>query len=370
MAKKEPTKNGKKVRSVDEYLRMLELAGRSPYTIRNYREAFVSYAKFLDVPVDQIHKTLSVDNLMKYAVSITGRAKNGRKVILSILHRFMTLNGIVFDELEFNAVKVSADEDRDDKPLELGTLQKMLDMGNPHSRAILSFMISTGCRAGETCKILLSDVNGDTVTIRNEIAKRRKGGQVYLNQEAREFLDIWLKDRPRYIEKANIMTAKLLSARTGRAKVPRKENDGIQVVRPENDQRLFSCAYTTLNKMFGRLYRAVDGEKGKYRAKITAHACRAYFRTHAVKGMSIDLVEGILRHSGYLNSAYVRMTAEQRRSEFHKGEASLYITRPLHRAESAKLEEIRQENQTEIQNLSIQLQQLQRQLEIIQATSK
>lgn len=336
--------NGKKIRSVDEYLRMLKLAGRSEVTLKNYRAVFTSYAQFLGIPLDEIHKHLSVDNLLEYAASRTGKSKNGRKTTLSILHRYMALNGVIFDELEFNAVKVKADEDRTDKPLELETLQKMMDMGNAHSRAILSFLTSTGCRAGECSKILLSDVRGDTVTIRNEIAKRRKGGKVYLTSEAREFLDIWLRDRDRYIAEANRLTARLLTADTGHGKVPRKDT-GKQIERPVNDERLFACSYNTLDKIFGRLYRAVDGEKGKYRAKVTSHSCRAFFRTNAPRGgMSIDLVEGILRHSGYLNAAYVKMTEEDRRKQFHQGEAALFITRADHRVQSGELAQLRQVN--------------------------
>jgi len=339
MAKKKQTQNGKKIRSVDEYLAILKAAGRSDITIRNYKAVLISYSKFLGVPLEKVHEHLSAEKLIEYANSRKDRSKNGRKVSLSILHRYMTLNGIIFDELEHNVVKVIADEETETKALELETLQKMMDLGNVHSRAILSFLISTGCRAGETSKILLSDVQGDTVTIKNEYAKRRKGGKVFLTSEASEYLDIWLKERPAYIAKANIQTSRLLSATTHHQKVPRKDI-GKHIQRPENDQRLFACGYSTIDKIFKRLYDAADGEKGKYRAKVTAHATRAYFRTNAARTMGIDLVEGLLRHTGYLNQAYVRMSPEERRRQFHAGEVSLLITRADHRFTSGKMADL------------------------------
>ena len=61
--------------------------------------------------------------------------------------------------------------------------------------------------------------------------------------------------------------------------------------------------------------------------------------------MGVDLAEGILRHSGYLNAAYVRMTPEDRRSMFHEGESALYITRGDHRIQSNALDTLKRENQ-------------------------
>ena len=228
-----------KVRSVDQYLKMLELSNRSSITIRNYRQVFGMYSRFIKVPTENLHENLSVEDLIRYAASIKGKSANGRKTILSILHRYFTLNGVQFDELESNVMRQTVRETQDDKPIELETLQQMMDEGTPHTRALIAFMVSTGCRAGETSQILLSDVSGDTVTIRPEIAKRRHGGKVYLTAEAREFLDIWLKDRERFIAKADKQSSHLYTISAKRyEKVPRK-NTGVIVGRPANDQRLF-----------------------------------------------------------------------------------------------------------------------------------
>lgn len=350
--------NGRKIRSVDQYLDILTAAGRSPITIRNYRQILKQYAAFLNIPLEQLHTRLDPDDLVRYAASIADKRETGRKSTLITIHRYMAVNGVEFDELEKNVVMIKVNEEREDKPLTAELLQGMMDQATPHGRALLSFLVSTGCRAGETSKILLSDVgriengrfipdiSGDVIQVRNDIAKRKKGGLVFLTREAREYLTVWLKDRARFIADADKRTQTLYALKGCKKheRVPRKET-GTPISRPANDQRLFACGYSTVDKTFGRLYRAVDGERGATGNKITCHACRAYFRTNAVKGMSIDLAEGILRHSGYLNAAYVRMTPEERYRQFKEGEASLYITRADHRVQSGKLSALEQRNQ-------------------------
>jgi integrase len=339
--------------TVDEYLGMLRLAKRSEHTITLYRNVIKQFALFLDVPLDKVHNHLLPENLIKYAASRADKSEQGTKMQLSVLHRFYDVNGVRFDKLELNVLKAQRPEDPDDKPLELSTLQKMMDLGTVHTRAILSTLISTGMRAGECCQVLLSDVKGDTIHIRPEIAKRRHGGNVYLSAEAREYLDLWLKDRDRYILAGDKRHAGLVAS-------------GHSKARSKDDQRLFACSYPTLLWLFSRLYDLADGEQGKYHAKCTPHSCRKYFRTNAVRSMSIDLVEEIMRHTGYLNSSYVRMTDEEKREQFHKGEAALYITRADHRIQGSKLDDLQRLNAT----LTERLQQMEQKQQTIEKLDK
>jgi integrase len=315
--------------TVEKYLQILKSAKRSDKTTNGYRKVFLSYAKFMGVPVNEIHNHLTVDNLLRYAESQNKMSTSGVKGRLSVLHRYFHLNGVVFDELEYNATKPNVIPEQNDKPLELATLQKMMDLSDSHGRAIISFLVSTGCRAGETSQILLPDVNGDTVTIRNEIAKGGRGGKVYLTAEAREFLDIWLADRDKHIRLAD-------ARMEGLGALGRK--------RPVKDQRLFAISYSALHRIFARLFSKADGEQGKYHAACTIHSCRKYFRTHAAKTMHPDLVTNLMRQTGYLDNTYVRMSDAEKYEQFKKGEASLYLTRADHRIQTSKLSELEQEN--------------------------
>ena len=313
---------------------MLRLAKRSEKTITLYQNVLTQYARFLDVPLDEVHDHLMPENLIKYAASRSGKSERGTRMHLSVLHRYFSINGVSFDPLELNILKAQRNEGPFDKPLELVTLQKMMDLGTVHTRAILTTLISTGMRAGECCQLLLSDLSRggdrDIIHIRPETAKRRQGGEVYLTAEAREYLDLWLKDRPRYVLAGERRHAGLVAS-------------GHSKARDKNDQRLFACSYPTLLWLFSRLYDQVDGEQGKYHAKCTPHSTRKYFRTHAVRSMPLDLVEKIMRHSGYLTSSYVRISDEDALKQFHAGEPSLYITRGDHRAITTEIEMLKKE---------------------------
>jgi integrase len=367
MAKTNRTTTGKY--PVEEYLIMLRRSKRSEKTIEGYRKVLKSFAGFIGVPLTEIHRHLLVSNLLKYADSITmvqprkdnkkkdteprKRSEAGIKTNLAVLRRYFVMNGIKFDDLEFNAVNPKVDRELNDKPLELAILQKMMDQTDIHGRSLISFLISTGCRADETCNVLLSDVKGDVVTIRNEIAKSRHGGNVYLTIEAREFMDIWLKERADYIRIADARMKPLV--KSGGAKN-----------RPVKDERLFAISYTSLNKKWARLYDAVDGSVGKYHRENTIHSCRKYFRTHAATTMHPDLVTNLMRQTGYLDNIYVRIPVEQKRKEFHAGEASLYITRADHRVQGNKLDVLQRENAALLERLQ-QVEQTQKDIAEIEA---
>jgi len=344
--------------SVDEYLDTLGMAQRSPETTDGYRKVLKSFAEFQKVPLDELENHLTEKALMGFAKSRmdSGRCNSGTGTALRILNRFYKQNGVVIAGPALSVIQnpgrqkgEDEPEDVTDKPLTTDMLQKMMDHGTPHSRAIISFLISTGCRAGETAKLKLSsigrlengkvvpDIDGDVIEIPHTIAKgkvkngrKTGGGLVFLTSEARQYLTDWLKQRDKYIEYADIK-AKTLK--------------GIHA-RPVKDDRIFANHYNSMQRAWDRLYTKVDGEHSTWkRNRCTMHSCRKYFRTHAVESMPIDAVEKIMRHSGYLTTEYVRYTPEELRNLFHKGEASLYITRADHRVQAGALDALKKENQ-------------------------
>ena len=357
---------GKKIKyDVSSYLSMLRLSGRSKYTIDGYRKVLASFARFLDVPPDQVHNHLSVANVLKFAESRkdSGRSEYATKNRLSVIHRYCVINGVVFDEMQYNAVKPRVVRHHDDKPITHTLLRAMMDLTDEHGKAILAWLASTGARPGsETCEILLSDLKlekppgkdywqllppergGDTVIIRNEIAKGGRGGTVYLTAEAQEWINAWLKVRDQRIRSNN------RRARGLRAGPRPAGEDTRRIIYPrKNDQRLFAISYSSLRDMFDILYDKVDGEQGRYKAKCTPHSCRKFFRTQATQGgLSLDIVEHIMRHEGYLTRSYVRLTDDEIRKTFHRFEHALYITRPHHRNEERRLEEIKAEYEDQI----------------------
>lgn len=295
-------------------------------TIKTYRDSLDFYARFLQCPLEELHETMSVDNLMEYLDSprVKGMKPNSRRIAVAAISRYMKTNGIEFDELEMSVVRARKVVEPNDKTPTVELWQKMMDLADVRMKAWIIFLISTGCRGGESAKIRTTDIRGDAVTIQNEYAKGGRGGIVYLTAEAREYLDLWLKERDRYIELAG------------------KRAANIRKGRPGKDDRLFASTYSSLSQRFAAIYAQVDGETAPIqrgeRGLITPHSCRRYFRTAAAQGgLHVDIVERLMRHEGYLTGSYLRLPDTTIREEFHAHEDALYITRADRRFADGKV---------------------------------
>jgi hypothetical protein len=160
--------------------------------------------------------------------------------------------------------------------------------------------------------------------------KKTGGGFVFLNREAREYLTIWLGVRDEHIVFADTRVRKL----------HKKDKSGI--TRPVGDQRIFAITYSSMQRKFNILYKKVDADsRGRYGYNVTLHSTRAYFRTNAVKTMSIDLVEKIMRHSGYLGQ-YIKIADMEK--QYHDGEHALYIRGERH-IDAGEIDSLRKTNE-------------------------
>jgi len=296
---------------VKVYLDRLRLAKRSDATIRSYAWILKDFARVSGIPIEKIHENLTTENLIKYAADQQekGRSERAMAVRLRVLHRYYTINGVKLDPMEMNIIRMRITEEPEDRPISLELLQKMMDQADVRGKAIISFLISTGCRSGELCKLRVGDINGDTVKFPSHITKGKRGRTSYLTSEAEQFLSTWLNIRPKYLERA----------------MKRTYSKNLE----KNDPRLFVCSYSTLRQIWSKWYDACDGSRGKYgQARCTIHSTRRYFRTRSVQSIPLDAVEKIMGHSGaYLAGSYVRLTDEEIRAAFHAGEDVLYITR-------------------------------------------
>jgi len=127
---------------------MLRSANRSEKTIDLYRIVLSNFAKFIGVPVDELHIHLKVQDIFRFIDSKKklGLSASGTGTNRGIVVQFFKINGIKFDKLQEKVAKAKFSRGGDDKPLELETLQKMMDITDVHGRAIISFLISTQLR--------------------------------------------------------------------------------------------------------------------------------------------------------------------------------------------------------------------------------
>jgi len=323
---------------VNEYLKSLT-DGEQPLsakTIRNYRQALLSFANFIGTDIAQLHNHLTPVNLKNYGASLKNHKPSSINLNMSIVRRFYWINdapvanGRLEEQTMRRRKKVNPNL-HTDVPLPLSRLQDMMAIADVRGKAILSFAISTGCRAGEMSLLRLSDVDGDVVTIPDEYAKGQRGGVVYLTSEAKDYLDKWLSVRPEYLKSANKRN-KTLVKRGYSSKYT-------------TDDRIFGITYNSMQGIFSRLYARTGGKRSSGKvthayknrvtgdvktalptyAQLTLHSCRRYFSTHAQETMTKDLVEYLMRHTGYLSSSYYRN--EKAKREFQRGEFALYINK-------------------------------------------
>ena len=145
---------------------MMDAADRSPGTIRSYRLIFSSFAKFLNVPVDELHDHLLPENLIKYAGSLKGYSGQTVRQRLAILRAYFTANDVQFKTMEMKVIQARRHTEPDDKPIDLSTLQKMMDITDERGRAFISVMVSTGMRGGEAAQLKVKNWDSaDTITI-------------------------------------------------------------------------------------------------------------------------------------------------------------------------------------------------------------
>jgi len=150
--------------SVDQYIKLLRLAGRSKKTIHLYSKTLKYYAEFLGVDLTELHNHLTLNNLVEYADSLDHMAPSTKTLTLTILHRYCKVNKVEIPEMEANVLKRRTPQEPDDKPLSLETLQKMMDIANTRERAMITMRVSTAVRGGEMAEILstVREIRGGT----------------------------------------------------------------------------------------------------------------------------------------------------------------------------------------------------------------
>jgi len=362
--------------TVEEWLKDKGDAERSAKTLYGYRNIMQSYADFIGVPLDEVHNHLTGKNLRAYKMDRKkkGLSPAGIRTNLTVIGQFFKRNGAKLSDGESEVIRGKKVTEQHFKALSQETLQKMMARSNPHGRAILSMLVSTGMRSGEVSKLTIADIgrldpnakggfvsdlqDGRVVRIRNEIAKGNTGGKVYLTTEARQYLSEWLAIRDAHISNYADRNRGLVAA-------------GMSGKRPAKDYRLFAVGYESLQAMFKRLYRDVDGEtvdtkrerevKDKKTGKvsiekykqnlITLHSTRRYFRTAGGDpgSIGVDMAEYLMRHHGYLN--YRVFPDEVCEQAFHDAEKHFTI-RTLTNGEARKeLDKVKEQINTRDQEM-------------------
>jgi site-specific recombinase XerD len=192
--------------AADEYLGWLQLeANRSPNTVRAYRSELRRLAGFLAERGHSLRMAdLRHEDLRAYqrhlATTLRSPASRARALVaVRSWLRWLAREGLVERDLS-NGVTLPKLEQRLPRPMppeELSTLLGSLPSETPverRDRALVHFLISTGCRISEALQLDRTDVprQGHRLVVTGKGAKQRP---VYLTDDAKAALDDYLLAR-------------------------------------------------------------------------------------------------------------------------------------------------------------------------------
>ena len=189
-----------------EYLGWLQLeANRSPNTVRAYESELRKLIEFLTANAHSLSlDQLRHDDLRAYQRHLAGRLKSPASraralVAIRSWLRWLAREGLIEKDLS-NGITLPKLEQRLPKPIDPDELTRLL-AALPHAttaekrdRAMVQFLISTGCRISEALALDRTDFprSGNRLVVTGKGSKQRS---VYLTADAREALEDYLAAR-------------------------------------------------------------------------------------------------------------------------------------------------------------------------------
>jgi site-specific recombinase XerD len=192
--------------AADEYLGWLQLeANRSPNTVRAYRAEIRKLLGFLAAHGHSLDSAqLRHEDLRAYQRHLAERLKSPASraralVAIRSWLRWIAREGMVDKDLS-NGITLPKLEQRLPKPIDPDELTRLLS-ALPHEtlldkrdRALVQFLVSTGCRISEALALDRTDIprSGNRLVVTGKGAKQRS---VYLTADARAALEDYLAAR-------------------------------------------------------------------------------------------------------------------------------------------------------------------------------
>lgn len=320
---------------------------QSKSTVNTYKYAIKEYFQSLGVSdIDHYftdHRDYEED-VRTFFTSIINRPPLTINVMLAGTRTFLLENNVELNQLFWKRlrgkVRGSKAQLMDEVPTN-STLKKILIHMSIHGKALFLVLVSSGMRIGECLRLKLSDINETKINIRGEYTKTGNPRVSYISDEAKEYLNEWLKVRQKYLVEA--------SARS--------------VVRPQyikpfkgksiEDDRIFPFDANTAHAIWNNaLKKSLNGEMQQVgmikRYLIHPHVLRKFFRSRMATLIPVDIVEALMGHEGYLTDVYRRYSQEDLLNYYKKGEESVLIFSNISEA-VAKIKK-----DVELQNINLQ----------------
>ena len=232
------------------------------------------------------------------------RAPKSLNVMVAAVKSFFADHGIRIDESEWKKIKrrllPPPRELTVDTAGKHDEWRRILSHMDIKGRSLFLFLLSTGCRIGETLQLKVSDLdlNADPprAYIRPTYTKGGYGGRVvFMSYEARDAIKEWLRVKEKTLKRVSPQ----LSSQVW-------DDDKVWPMDPTNAWRILNDAL----KKTGLDDR--DPTTGRYRIHI--HSTRKFFRSNI--GLDDALVHALMGHEGYLDRSYLRTDPDRAAEEY------------------------------------------------------
>lgn len=329
------SKSGTKSNYTSVICRYLEFVAKLPKPAPNTP---VDFPKYESLAVEYIQavkdgKRILRNDINQFTVSLHSSSAFTQKRYPRHILRFLKYHDVVLPENHRDFLNTRAIKARPTTTTEefitKDIIQKMCTFANPQMRALIYFMLSTGCRISEALNVhvdeIMFDENPPRVYIRKEISKNDIPRNVFLTKEATEILKIWVLYRNEYISKKR----------------------GLNEYRDFDNKKLFPFTRVVAHNMWelmlkkAQLYKT-DPET--HRMTIHPHSLRKYFRrilpTGSKNPKAVELTEKLMGHEGYLGGVYSNVDLKELAAFFKEAETALWIDSPVV-IDAAEVEELR-----------------------------
>ena len=278
-------------------------------------------------------------DIRNFSSSLNGSAPLTIRLKLSSLKTFLIDNEV---ELSLKFWRMTNRKIKGSRALTLDRIPtitelKQILMHMPiQGKALYLILESSGMRIGELLKSNIDDLylkeEPSRIQIRGEITKTGNSRHAFFSSEAKEALTEWLKVREDY-----------LKAAIGKSHLYNKVSDDPRLF-PFNSSTAYCIWKNALHKagLNGR-------DKSTSREVLHPHVLRKFFRTQLGSVITVDIIEALMGHEGYLTEVYRKYSLKDLAKFYLEGEPALMVFTDTQKV--VELQKVIEEKNTRLQVL-------------------
>ena len=295
---------------------LFEEAIKSPETKRLYNIALERFKR--DTKVNITKKTPAKKlqrKFIEYVIRMKqeGRSYSSMNNMIAALQKYCEVLDI---EINWKKVRGYMPEhtcNHTDKPYTMEELRRLIDIADPRMKAVILFMLSSGCRIGALPVLKVGNLArvGELYQVRVYADSVNDAYTTFCSVEAAKAIDVMLDLRKR---KGETITEKS----------PLFRADIDDEVKPASTQVIHQRIYQLLVKAG---IRTPSDSRHKRQGTMLTHSFRKIANTAFVKaGVKPVVVEMLLGHTTGLQANYLRLTDEELLREYLKAQSLLTIS--------------------------------------------